>query len=84
VFSTVLTSAGDPISVRVHRPDGDLAEPRPTVIVVGSWLTVKEQMAGHYATALAGRGYQAITFDYAGFGESGGDGFSTCGPSPSA
>ena len=72
VFSTVLTSAGDPISVRVHRPEGDSAELRPTVIVVGSWLTVKEQMAGHYATALAQRGYQAITFDYAGFGESGG------------
>jgi hypothetical protein len=72
VTSTVLTSAGDPISVRVHRPDGDLAEPRPTVIVAGSWLTVKEQMARHYATALARRGYQAITFDYAGFGESGG------------
>jgi fermentation-respiration switch protein FrsA (DUF1100 family) len=72
VTSTVLTSGGDPISVRIHRPDGDLAEPRPTVIVTGSWLTVKEQMAGHYATALTRRGYQAITFDYAGFGESGG------------
>jgi hypothetical protein len=72
VSSTFLTSGGDPIAVHIHRPDDDPAEPRPTVIVAGSWLTVKEQMADHYAAALADRGYQAVTFDYAGFGASGG------------
>jgi hypothetical protein len=72
VSSTFLISGGAPIAVHLHRPDGDPAEPRPAVVVVGSWLTVKEQMADHYARALAGRGYQAITFDYAGFGASGG------------
>ena len=42
------------------------------VVVLGSWLTVKEQMADHYAAALAARGYTAMTFDFAGFGASGG------------
>lgn len=72
VFSTLLTSGGDPIAVHLHQIDGDPAEPRPAVIVSGSWLTVKEQMADHYAAALAVRGYLAVTFDYAGFGTSGG------------
>jgi fermentation-respiration switch protein FrsA (DUF1100 family) len=43
------------------------------VIVTGSWLTVKEQMPELYATELAARGYTAFTFDFAGFGASGGD-----------
>jgi fermentation-respiration switch protein FrsA (DUF1100 family) len=42
------------------------------VIVTGSWLTVKEQMPQLYATRLAERGYAAFTFDFTGFGESGG------------
>jgi uncharacterized protein len=46
---------------------------QPGVIVTGSWLTVKEQMPEVYATRLAERGYAAFTFDFAGFGESGGD-----------
>ena len=70
--STLLTSGGDPIAVHLHQSDGDPAERRPAVIVTGSWLTVKEQMADHYAAALAARGYLAVTFDYAGFGASGG------------
>jgi hypothetical protein len=47
--STLLTSGGDPIAVHLHQHDGDPAEPRPAVIVTASWLTVKEQMADHYA-----------------------------------
>lgn len=47
-------------------------EPGPTVLVTGSWLTVREQMPDRYAAALAERGYTAITFDFAGFGGSGG------------
>ena len=61
-----------PLAARIHRETGDWAERQPAVIVTGSWLTVKEQMADHYAQALAARGYTAITFDFAGFGGSGG------------
>src|SRR5262252_6219459 len=46
---------------------------QPTIIVTGSWLTVKEQMPELYATRLAERGYTAFTFDFSGFGESAGD-----------
>jgi dienelactone hydrolase len=71
----VFTSGGATIVGRVHRQDGPggLAERQPAVLVSGSWLTVKEQMADHYAAALARRGYTAITFDFAGFGRSSGD-----------
>lgn len=44
----------------------------PVVVVTGSWLTVKEQMPNHYARRLADRGIAAMTFDFRGFGESGG------------
>jgi dienelactone hydrolase len=46
--------------------------PHPAVIVTGSWLTVKEQMPAIYAPRLAAAGYAALTFDFTGFGESGG------------
>ena len=42
-------------------------------MVTGSWLTVKEQMPEVHATRLAERGDTAFTFDFTGFGESGGD-----------
>jgi uncharacterized protein len=45
---------------------------QPGVVVTGSWLTVKEQMPEAYAIRLAERGYAAFTFDFTGFGESGG------------
>ena len=49
-----------------ERPD----TPRPGVVVTGSWTSVKEQMAGLYAHALAERGVVALAFDFRGFGES--------------
>jgi uncharacterized protein len=52
---------------------GDPFERRPGVVVTGSWLTVKEQMAGRYAVELARRGYTALTFDFAGWGDSRGE-----------
>lgn len=65
--------SGDvPLSARVYRSTDDLLERQPAVIITGSWLTVKEQMAHLYAQALAARGYTVFTFDFAGFGESGG------------
>ncbi|MGI5131916.1 alpha/beta hydrolase [Pseudonocardia sp. CA-107938] len=61
-----------PLAARVHRNVDDLLEPQPAVLVTGSWLTVKEQMADRYAAELAARGYTAVTFDFAGWGASGG------------
>ena len=72
-FPIVFSSAGTMLTGRVHRQTESLAERQPGVLVTGSWLTVKEQMADTYAAALAARGYTAITFDFAGFGQSGGD-----------
>jgi uncharacterized protein len=40
---------------------------------MGSWLTVKEQMATTYARRLVERGYTAFVFDFSGFGASAGD-----------
>jgi uncharacterized protein len=69
----VFDSGGATLVGRVHRRAGSLTERQPAVLVTGSWLTVKEQMPDHYAAALASRGYTAITFDFTGFGQSGGD-----------
>lgn len=46
--------------------------PLAAVIVTGAWTTVKEQMAGTYARALATRGFAALAFDFTGWGESAG------------
>ena len=48
------------------------AGPLPGIVVTGSWTTVKEQMAGLYARRMAAEGFAALAFDFAGFGESGG------------
>lgn len=72
-FPVVFESNGTLLAGRVHRAGDDLLERQPAVLVTGSWLTVKEQMADRYAAELAARGYTAITFDFAGFGESGGE-----------
>lgn len=42
----------------------------PGIIVMGSWLTVKEQMPENYALRLAEHGFSALTFDFRGFGSS--------------
>jgi len=46
---------------------------QPAIILTGSWLTVKEQMAETYALRFAERGYAAFTFDFSGFGRSAGE-----------
>jgi hypothetical protein len=65
------TPAGG-LGAHVHRDVDDLVTPRPTVLVTGSWLTVKEQMPDRYASELAARGFTAVTFDFSGFGASSG------------
>ena len=44
--------------------------PSPGILVMGSWLTVKEQMAENYARLLAELGFATLTFDFRGFGAS--------------
>jgi uncharacterized protein len=71
--SSYLILSGDvPLAARVYRAVDDPFVRQPAVLVSGSWLTVKEQMVHTYATALAAQGYTAFTFDFAGFGQSGG------------
>jgi fermentation-respiration switch protein FrsA (DUF1100 family) len=71
-FPMVFPSDGSVLVGRVYRNVDNLIDPQPTVIVTGSWLTVKEQMPHTYALALAERGITAFTFDFTGFGQSGG------------
>ena len=42
----------------------------PGVVVTGAWTSVKEQMAGTYAEALADQGYATLAFDFRGWGQS--------------
>lgn len=52
------------------RTDG---EKLPALVVGGSWITVKEQMANLYAERLAEQGFAALAFDFRGYGKSGGE-----------
>jgi hypothetical protein len=72
-FPMVFHSQGVPLAARVFRNLESLGVRQPGVIAMGSWLTVKEQMATTYALRLAERGYTAFVFDFSGFGESAGD-----------
>ncbi|MFF8288991.1 alpha/beta hydrolase [Streptomyces sp. NPDC016309] len=49
------------------------AGPLPGIVVAGTWTSVKELMADRYAERLASRGFAALSFDFSGFGESGGE-----------
>jgi fermentation-respiration switch protein FrsA (DUF1100 family) len=71
-YPVVFHSQGIPLAGRILRRGG-LEERQPGVVVMGSWLTVKEQMASGYARQMAERGYTALAFDFTGFGESGGE-----------
>jgi dienelactone hydrolase len=71
-YPTLFFSNGAPLVGRFYRNTQTLFTRQPAVIVTGSWLTVKEQMPAVYAERLTERGYTAFTFDFAGFGESGG------------
>jgi dienelactone hydrolase len=64
-------SDGIPLTGNLYLPEGK--ERAPGVVVAGTWTSVKELMADRYAQRLAGRGYAALSFDFTGFGESGGE-----------
>ena len=68
----VFTSDGVPIAGTFVRNSASLSARQRCVVVTGSWLNVKEQMALVYARALAERGFAAFIFDFAGWGASGG------------
>ncbi len=68
----VFTSDGVPLSGCFYRNESALGSKQPTVLVTGSWLTVQDQMPALYARRLAALGITAFTFDFAGFGRSGG------------
>jgi uncharacterized protein len=71
-FPVLIPNGDIPLVGRVFRNTRDLAARQPVVVVAGSWLTVKEQMPRLYAERLAALGYTALTFDFVGFGDTGG------------
>jgi fermentation-respiration switch protein FrsA (DUF1100 family) len=50
----------------------DVARPVPALVFAGPLTSVKEQVTGNYALAMAVRGYVTLSFDHRHFGESGG------------
>jgi hypothetical protein len=67
-----VTSGGATLAATLHLPAGHQPGAKlPTVVVTGSWTSVKEQMPTTYAKALAARGIAAVTFDFRGWGEAG-------------
>lgn len=59
---------GDRLVGDLHLPRGD--GPYPAAIVAGPMTSVKEQVTGVYAAALAERGVAALALDHRGYGES--------------
>jgi hypothetical protein len=72
-FPVVFHSEGVALIGRLHRNVDNLIDAQPGLAITGSWLTVKEQMPDRYAAEFAALGYTALTFDFAGFGESDGE-----------
>ena len=71
-FPMVFSEGGASLVGRIYRNVDELVTLQPAVVVSGAWLTVKEQMAHIYAVRLAEQGITAFTFDFTGFGQSGG------------
>jgi hypothetical protein len=51
-------------------PGFDEGQKYPTIVVAGSWTSVKEQMAGLYAQKLAEKGFVTLAFDFRYWGQS--------------
>ncbi len=62
---------GTPVIGTMHLPKG--SGPFPAVITGGPMTSVKEQVTGTYAAALASRGIAALAIDHRHYGESGGE-----------
>ena len=71
-FPMMFPAGGASLVGRVYRNVDDLVAAQPAVVVTGSWLTVQQQMPRTYALRLAAQGITAFTFDFTGFGQSGG------------
>jgi len=68
------SSEGSTLKSDIYYPKSyDRRKKAPAVIVVGSWTTVKEQMAGLYAQRLSEQGLIAVAFDFRNYGGSEGD-----------
>ncbi|MEO0593216.1 MAG: alpha/beta fold hydrolase [Myxococcota bacterium] len=66
-------SKGVTLAGRLFLPPGfDKSKRYPAAVVTGSWTSVKEQMPDAYASLLAEQGIVALSFDFRGFGQSGG------------
>lgn len=61
---------GDRVVGDLHLPDG--AGAHPGLVVAGPMTSVKEQVTGAYAAAMASRGFAALAIDHRHYGESGG------------
>jgi fermentation-respiration switch protein FrsA (DUF1100 family) len=62
---------GEQVVGHLHLPSG--AGPYPALVVAGPMTSVKEQVTGVYAAALALRGIAALAIDHRHYGESGGE-----------
>jgi fermentation-respiration switch protein FrsA (DUF1100 family) len=62
--------SGEPVVADLYLPASE--GPHPAVVVAGPMTSVKEQVTGVYACALAQRGFAALALDHRHFGESGG------------
>ncbi len=68
------TSENKNLSGDVFYPKGfDSSKKYSAILVVGSWTTVKEQMASTYAQKLADAGYVSLVFDFRNYGKSEGE-----------
>jgi hypothetical protein len=64
-------SEGQSVAGLLQLPEGE--GPFPAAVLLGPLTSVKEQVTGRYAEALARRGWAALSFDPRFFGESGGE-----------
>lgn len=72
--AVTFASNGETISGMLYLPaEREPGERLPGVVVNGAWTSIKEQMSATYAEVMAERGFVALTFDYRGWGKSGGD-----------
>lgn len=62
---------GDRVVGMLRTPEGD--GPHPALVFLGPLTSVKEQVPGNYAAAMAKRGFVTLAIDNRHFGESGGE-----------